>query len=100
MPAAIPTVQIDNPAARERIATIIWAETLDLSNDYEVSIIDTQRNDIYELWIKLPDGSKVSRNLQSAMGDLTPAVFRIRLRELFKLLYVPQQAKGSRADSF
>jgi len=53
---------------------------------------------MYELWIKLPDGSKVSRNLQSAMGDLTPAVFRIRLRELFKLLYVPQ-AKGSGADS-
>ncbi len=32
------------------------------------------------------------------MGDLTPAVFRIRLRELFKLLYVPK-TKGSSADS-
>ncbi len=80
-------VQIANPDARERIFAIIWAEeSYDLSNEFEISITDTQRNNVYELLIKSPDGNKVSRNLQGGMGDLTPAIFRLRLRELFKLL--------------
>ncbi len=86
MSASILNVQIPNPDAKERISAIIWAETYDLSNKYEVSITDTRRNNIYELLIKLPDGNRVSRNLQGGLGDLKPAIFRFRLRELFKLL--------------
>ncbi len=86
MSASILNVQIANPDARERILSIIWAESLDLSKECEISVTDTQRNNVYELLVKLPDGNKISRNLQGNLGDLSPAIFRLRLRELFKLI--------------
>ncbi len=71
---------------RERIFAIIWAESYDLSNEFESSITDTQRNNVYEILIKSPDGNRVARNFQCGLGYLPPAIFRLRLRELFKLL--------------
>ncbi len=86
MSASVLNVQIANSDARKRISAIIWAETHDLSREYEISLTDMQNNNAYELLIKSPDGNKVARNLQDSLGDLCPAVFRHRLRELLKLL--------------
>ncbi len=86
MPAAILNLQIDNRDTRERISDVIKSESLDLSSEYEVSVVDVRREDLWDLWIKRPDGSRISRQLCGDLGELTPAVFRIRLRELIKLL--------------
>ncbi len=86
MPTPIVKVQIANPDERERIFSTIRPESLDFPKQYEISIAATQRGSVYEILIKSPDGNKVSRNLQESLGDLSPAIFEIRLRELFKLL--------------
>ncbi len=86
MPAVVADLQVTNQHTRERIQQIIESESSDLSDEYSVSIIDCRNDDIWELWIERPDGSKVSMQLHADMGDLTPAVMRIKLRELLKLL--------------
>ena len=86
MSAAIFTLQIADRYTKERISEVVKLEAADLSNEYEVSIIDSRRDDTWELRIKRPDGSKITSQLHRDLGDLTPAVFRIRLRELLKLL--------------
>ena len=86
MPTVVTKLQVANQNTRERIQQIIEAESADLSGEYSVSIIDSRDGDIWELSIKRPDGSEVSMQLHADMGDLSPAVMRIKLRELLKLL--------------
>jgi hypothetical protein len=82
MPAAIATLQVTNPHTRERIQQIILSESSDLSGKHLISIIDSRMDDIGELRIERPDGGKASLQLHADIGDLTPAIIRIKLREL------------------
>ena len=86
MPAAVLALQIPNRYERERIHEIIKAESVNLSNEYAVSIVDSGSEDIWELLIKRPDGGKVSMQLHADLGDLTPAVIRIRIQKLIRSL--------------
>jgi hypothetical protein len=80
-------LQISNPDTKERIAEVIHRETIGLPDGYAVSILDAQRDDVFDLWVKEPDGGTFSMQLHDDLGELTPAVFRIRLRELLRLLW-------------
>jgi len=86
MSAAVATLQVVDRSARERIQQIIALESADLSEQYLVSIIDPRNSDIWELRIERPDGGKVSMQLHADMGDLTPPIIRIKLRELIRSL--------------
>ena len=89
MSASILEVQISNLETKKRIIEVIQTETIGLSNvsnDHVASIINTHTNDIYDFWIQGPDGERISTQLHEDLGELTPAVFRIRLREFLKQL--------------
>jgi hypothetical protein len=86
MSASVQELQIANAYNRGRISAFICDETSNLSKKYKVSVLRTQQEDIWELIIERPDGNNVSRDLDLIAGDLVPSVFRIRLRELIKLL--------------
>jgi hypothetical protein len=86
MTASVASLSIANKEARERIFEIIRGETLALSDKHQVSITHDGTGDVWEVWITRPNGEKVSRQLSQDQGDLVPAVFRIRFRELVKAL--------------
>ncbi len=86
MPAAIANLQVSNPYTKERIQQVIDLESAELSDEYSISIIDCAESDIWELWIERPDGHKLTLQLHADMGDLTPAIIRIKLRELIRSL--------------
>ena len=89
--ASIYELQISNPETKKRIIEVIQTETIGLSNDHVVSIIATPANDTYDFWIQQPDGRRITTQLHEDLGELTPAVLRIRLRELLKQLWQPKR---------
>lgn len=86
MSASTMILQIAERFNKDNIAEIIQSETAMISNEYAVSIIDIQHNDVWDIFIQRPDGSRISMQLFGSQGDLVPAVFRRQLRELIKLL--------------
>ncbi len=86
MSAAIRLLQISNPETKKRISAAITGESSSLSSDYEISLFNSRENDIWELWITRPDGSRITSQLNGEIGEMTAAVFRVRLRELIKAL--------------
>jgi hypothetical protein len=86
MPAFVQTIQIDNPYTRNSLAEVIHVETTDLPDELAVSILHSGRNDIWNLVIKPPNSEAASRKLFGREGDLVPAVFRIRFRELLRMI--------------
>ena len=84
MSASISTLQIADSDKRNFITAIIWSETENLSGEFEVSIFYSGHSDRFDLVIKPPKGEVIAKPLYAKQGDLTLAVFRIRLRELLK----------------
>lgn len=85
MAATLFTLKIADEDIRGRIQKIIEAETVSLSSDYELSVIDDQKNHQWKLRIKRPDGTDVSTMVDGALGEHQPSKFRIRLRELISI---------------
>jgi hypothetical protein len=86
MSVHIMALQINNRDTSQRIAEVIRSETAKLADEYEVSIFNDVPNNSWNLVIRQPHGDAVTRPLYGNQGDLAPAIFRVRLRELLKLL--------------
>lgn len=86
MPAFVCQNQVSNSYDNARIREIVWLESQHLTNEYAVSIVDSRVEDIWMLSIQSPYGEGVSRSLHRNLGELVPAVFRIRFRELLRTL--------------
>jgi hypothetical protein len=86
MPASISTLEIADSDKRNFITAIIWSETENLSGKFEVSIFYSGHSDRFDLVMKPPQGEAIAKPLYAKQGDLTLAVFRIRFRELLKML--------------
>ena len=86
MTASVRDLQIASRNLRDRIYAVIAEESAALSSDYEVCVLDSGIGNMWEIWIKQPDGRRISKQLDADAGDLTAAVLRVRFRELLKSL--------------
>ena len=82
MPATIVKLKIADPDVRGQIQRIISMETVTLSSDCRISVIEDQVNEKWELIIEKPDGINVSSTLYGALGEHQPGRFRMRLSEV------------------
>ncbi len=86
MPAVLKILQMNDSHNRKGIVEAIRAETDAVPISCMVSILDTGDGKTWDLVIKSSEGAEVGRTLRESEGELVPAVFRIRLRELIKLI--------------
>jgi hypothetical protein len=82
MAATIFTFQIADPDLRKQIQEVIGQETSHLTPDCEISVIEAQTNDQWEVRIDCSGRPRKSEMFDGTAGEHQPEVFRRKLRNM------------------
>jgi predicted ATPase len=83
MPLNIFALQIADPHIKNEVRRTIEAISAEFSGNWSVSLIDSQTNDLWELTLQAPDGTRQVRNL--GYGEHKARAVQTAVRELQRL---------------